>query len=539
MWKQQEEIHRPGAATLRIGRSAIAVPLALLVACGSDSSVGPREAEDPAAPEADFTASPTSGLFPLTVTFDASTSAAFDGTIVSYDWDFGDGASGSGRIVTHVFEDPGLYTVSLTVTNNVGDTDERTVEDMIYANRTIWRYDVDKAIYYSAPAVGTDGTIYVATGLLLHHNEGRVHAVTPDGTGLWSADLDEHTPPPDGTARAENNGSSPAIGPDGTVYVVDHRNVIYAFDPATGARRWTNNDYESARLWAVGQKTPAIADDGTLYVCIDYSLVALDPADGSEVWRQDDLRGANACATSAVLDADGVVYVASNDWFYAFEPDGSPHWPAPFEMTQIQEKSYSSPAIGEDGVIYFGAEATTPKYTGFVYALNPGGTLRWRYEVPGDRLVRASPAIGSDGTVYVTTKAYYEGGVAQPALCLAFDPDGTVKWSYEIPPTSETINADSYTSPAIGADGTIYFAAENGYIFALDSDGELLWTENFGSTINWSSPYLTEDGTLYIGGARDPDYAGRLVAVQTESPGLDDGPWPKFRGNARNTGRGR
>jgi outer membrane protein assembly factor BamB len=475
----------------------------------------------------------------LTVTFDASASEAFDGTIVSYDWAFGDGASASGRVVSHEFEDPGLYTVSLTVTNNVGDSHVLVVDDMIDANRTLWRYDVEKPIYYSAPAVGMDGTIYVSTGILIHTNVGRVHAVGPDGTARWSVDLDEHSPPPDGTVRAENNGSSPAIGPDGTVYVVDHRNVIYAFDPGSGARRWTNNDYESDNVWGVGQKTPAIAADGTLYLCIDFSLVALHPADGRELWHQD-LRGGNFCATSAVVDRDGIIYIASNDRFYAFEPDGAPHWPAPFEMTLIQEKSLSSPAIGADGVVYFGAEMAGARFAGFVYAVHPDGTLKWRYEVPGERHVRASPAIASDGTIYITTKAYYDpASGAQPALCLAMNPDGTVKWTYEIPPTGETIPADSYTSPAIGADGTIYFAAESGYIFALDAGGILLWRENFHNTINWSSPMLLDDGTLYIGGNRGDDWGGRLVAIRTESLGLDNGPWPKFRGNASNTGRAR
>ncbi|MBI5230583.1 MAG: PBP1A family penicillin-binding protein [Coriobacteriales bacterium] len=51
------------------------------------------------------------------VTFDAAASA---GAIVSWRWDFGDGASASGRTVTHSYSKPGLYTATLTVTDEGG-----------------------------------------------------------------------------------------------------------------------------------------------------------------------------------------------------------------------------------------------------------------------------------------------------------------------------------------------------------------------------------------------------------------------------------
>ncbi len=52
-----------------------------------------------------------------TITFDASNSVD-DGTITSYSWNFGDGANGSGKTVTHSYQNPGEYTVVLTVTDN-------------------------------------------------------------------------------------------------------------------------------------------------------------------------------------------------------------------------------------------------------------------------------------------------------------------------------------------------------------------------------------------------------------------------------------
>jgi probable HAF family extracellular repeat protein len=105
------------------------VPVALLVtlsvvltACGGsgDSGGGPTPN---VAPSAAFTVTPASGLNPLTVTIDASGSSDPDGSITSYAWNFGDQtASGSGMRVDHVFQAPGSYTITLTVTDNIGAT---------------------------------------------------------------------------------------------------------------------------------------------------------------------------------------------------------------------------------------------------------------------------------------------------------------------------------------------------------------------------------------------------------------------------------
>ncbi|MEP1095755.1 MAG: PKD domain-containing protein [Cyclobacteriaceae bacterium] len=63
---------------------------------------------------------PTSGEAPLFVFFDGSESTDADGTIVSYEWDFGDGSSGSGATTSHTYTSAGNYTASLTVTDDGG-----------------------------------------------------------------------------------------------------------------------------------------------------------------------------------------------------------------------------------------------------------------------------------------------------------------------------------------------------------------------------------------------------------------------------------
>ncbi len=527
-------------------RVLAAISVALLVSASCSGGGGGGDSPPPNQPPwAFFTATPTSGVYPLSVAFDGTTSIDYDGTVVGYRWDFGDGETGSGSVVTHRYATPGVYSVTLTVTDDDGATHSVTQSDLVQVHRTIWRFDVDKPVYYSAPAVAADGTIYFATGILLNTSSGSLYAVNPDGSLKWKYDL-ENSSDDDNIWTSDNNGASPAIGADGTVYLVDHRNVVYALNP-DGSLKWKRKDpLESDFWWHVGQKTPAIGADGTLYVCGVLRLYALDPDDGSIVWESQELRGGNACAVSAAVGADGTVYLASNDWFYAFKPDGELKWPQPFQMDWGDEKSFSAPAIGPDGTIYFGAEGTAYDHSGIgqLYALNPDGTLKWRYNVPGWRPIRASPVIAADGTIYVTTKAYWDANAPeprQPALCLALAPDGTLKWSYEIAPSEWIpVPQDSYSSPAIGADGTIYFGAETGFLYALNPDGTLKWKENFYNGINWSSPAILPDGTLYIGGMRSDEttvWLGRVAAIRTDSPGLAASPWPKFRRDLANAGR--
>ena len=77
-------------------------------------------------PEASLSASPTSGMVPLEVHFSAYGSDDSDGQIVSYQWSFGDGGSGSGVSWDHTYESPGNYSVSLSVRDDGGLSDTAT-----------------------------------------------------------------------------------------------------------------------------------------------------------------------------------------------------------------------------------------------------------------------------------------------------------------------------------------------------------------------------------------------------------------------------
>ncbi|CAD6881953.1 PKD domain-containing protein [Methylomonas albis] len=79
----------------------------------------PIEAAVP--PAAVISALPTVGDAPLNVTLNGSGSSARSGSISSYAWNFGDGsAATSGASVNHIYNTPGAYTATLTVTDSSG-----------------------------------------------------------------------------------------------------------------------------------------------------------------------------------------------------------------------------------------------------------------------------------------------------------------------------------------------------------------------------------------------------------------------------------
>jgi len=77
-------------------------------------------------PLAALTVTPASGSAPLAVTASTTTSSDADGAIASSSIDFGDGTVLPGPVATHTYTQPGAYTVSATVTDDLGATASAT-----------------------------------------------------------------------------------------------------------------------------------------------------------------------------------------------------------------------------------------------------------------------------------------------------------------------------------------------------------------------------------------------------------------------------
>lgn len=77
----------------------------------------------PGEPVARIAVDPVIGVAPVTISFDATTSEAGTGTLVEYQWHFGDDGTGTGMVVSHTYDpaETGEFVVTLYVWNSEGD----------------------------------------------------------------------------------------------------------------------------------------------------------------------------------------------------------------------------------------------------------------------------------------------------------------------------------------------------------------------------------------------------------------------------------
>ena len=87
------------------------------------------------APTADASADKTTVIPGETITFDGSGSSDPDGSVDTYEWDFGDGTTVIGQSRTHSYDATGIYTVTLNVTDDLGISDSDTLEIQVVENQ--------------------------------------------------------------------------------------------------------------------------------------------------------------------------------------------------------------------------------------------------------------------------------------------------------------------------------------------------------------------------------------------------------------------
>ncbi len=299
----------------------------------------------------------------------------------------------------------------------------------------------------------------------------QVDGVSSGDVGQFTLSLDDSMWQ---AATADAVTCSPAVGPDGTVYVGSNDNSLYAFDTG-GNLKWSH-----AAGGAFDTSSAAIAPDGTIYAGnADGNVYAFNP-DGTLKWTYAVPAPSvasglnNGLSSSPALALDGTLYLHDNDALvYALNPDGSLKWTAP-----VSGVSYAAPTVAPDGTLYIGTDG------GLLVALNPDGTPKWTFSTPveGEQIFTAA-AIDASGNLYFGTLSgnFY-----------SVDPAGGLRWSYAV--------GNGVTSAPALANGAVYFGGYDGNLYALSAaSGALLWRYPLGTQVRASAPAVDSNGVVYVG----------------------------------------
>jgi outer membrane protein assembly factor BamB len=381
-----------------------------------------------------------------------------------------------------------------------------------------WEFDMWTAADGAEPAGNTpsspsidayNGAIYVGTGET-SGKVGRVYAINPDGTKKWVV-------AGDATTGFWNNGnaSTPRINyltcpmDENYVYMGNGGSTgsVLAVNKTTGARQgYVTN--------AAGTGGPAGGVSGGLILT----------KSGKLIWAGQN-NGLFGVSTTALANG-GVTW----DWqIYTTAPNKTSQYPN------------GSPAIGSNGTVYVGA--TFAADDNRILAFDGEGTTSWETQLGSiGYLDQGGIVIAADGAIIATLKraeGESNGGV------VAINPDGTIKWKYGIP---ESVSGTA----AIDQAGNIHFGTESGNYYVIKPDGSELivkvdvadliaksgntdWAAEDGKI--WSSPTIGDDGVIYIGITNKTDAAKSALVALTDPgiTGIAGSPWPMRGQNRKHT----
>ncbi len=203
--------------------------------------------------------------------------------------------------------------------------------------------------------------------------------------------------------------------------------------------------------------------------------------------------------TAPAVDSSGRIYLSSLQRLVALEEENG-------KAKVVWEYVIGSPVpgptvVGSDGNIRLHCA------DGFLHCVTPQGKQAWSPAKVGEPLGFAAPLVDGDGNTWISA---YDGGL------LKIDPDGRMA------ATPFFRSRSKFDSAGVIYDRVIYIGCEDGYLFAIRTDGSRgvnLWDHSAeqgytGWFLN-SSPAVTADSVIVVAGRDDNLHGFAANGVQT------------------------
>lgn len=241
-------------------------------------------------------------------------------------------------------------------------------------------------------AVSGDGNIFLAYSSTLY-------CLSPELDTIWTY------------FASDTLNSSPVIGQDGSIYLSCQTKRTFYGVNIDGTLKFKQqyplafgNSHEDPATLGI----PSVGAAGQIYVGDTWGYVrCINPLTGGLIREWTGIDRSPMTCQSSVVSNGYIMQGCTNSSIYGFNPDTTN-----YDLTMFPGgATYSTPAVGEDGTIYFGVSWQTTHQDYRFYAVRthfaPSYTfeIRWSYFVGHE--MSSSPAIGSDGTAYIGTKDGY------------------------------------------------------------------------------------------------------------------------------------